>query len=647
MAGPVIHDVSHSASQYRPDINGLRALAVVAVVAYHAFPGLVPGGFVGVDVFFVISGFLITRIIVHDFDEKKFSYSDFYARRIKRIFPALVLVLSTSLAIGWMTFLPDEFRMLGSHIFAGAGFWINFTFHREAGYFDPATIYKPLLHLWSLAIEEQFYLLWPPIIALSRLLRQKTLTVGLMIVGLSFATNLILMMSSTVAAFYLPWPRAWELLLGGCLACARPRDWQPWLSGIASVSGLAIILLAMFAFTATTPFPGWRAVMPIIGTMLLIAAGPTSTLSQIFLAHPVLIFLGLISYPLYLWHWPLISIPEIIGQTGPWIRAVGVAISIALAWVTYRFVELPIRRSGKATAIALVAVMIVVATTGWLAKHSVLPPRANSAELHEILRAPADWLSPPGTSFALPFENQTFWKLGTSNELALIIGDSNAEMYFPRAQKLASIGASRLSPVFAFYPACIPIPDVASIQVPKCTEFIAAAFRFAKRPEIKTVVVAAQWFLADAPGRTYFPRAGKPEVLGAEPGRREAFDSLRDRLIELRELGKRTIVIATIPVGFEFDPKARVNRSILEGVKIVPAQSIDIRVLLNRHPLTDRALRRAASESKSELIDPANFLCNPHCSNSDEGGLPIYKDSDHLRASYVRQNASFFDQVLR
>lgn len=646
MAAPAIHNVSHPVSQYRPDIDGLRALAVVAVVAYHAFPGLVPGGFVGVDVFFVISGFLITGIIVHGFDGKKFSYSDFYARRIKRIFPALILVLSTSLAIGWITFLPDEFRMLGDHIFAGAGFWINFTFYREAGYFDPAAVYKPLLHLWSLAIEEQFYLLWPPIIALSGLLRQKTLTVGLMIVGLSFATNLILMMSSTVAAFYLPWPRAWELLSGACLACARPRDWKPWLSGIASVSGLAIILLAMFAFTTTTPFPGWRAVIPIIGTMLLIAAGPTSTLSQIFLAHPVLIFLGLISYPLYLWHWPLISIPEIIGQTGPWIRLAGIALSIALAWLTYRFVELPIRRSGKAAAIALVAAMTIVATTGWLAEHSVLPPRANSAELHDILRAPADWLSPPGASSALPFDNQTFWKLGTSNDVALIIGDSNAEMYFPRAQELATIGASRLSPVFAFYPACIPIPNVAPIQIPKCTEFIAAAFQFAKRPEVKTVVVAAQWFLADAPGRTYFG-AGKSEVLSAEPGRREAFDSLRDQLIELRELGKRTIVIATIPVGFEFDPKARVKRSLLEGVKILPAQSIDRGVLLNRHLLTDSALRRAASESKSELIDPVNFLCNPHCRNSDDAGLPIYKDSDHLRSSYVRQNASFFDQVLR
>jgi SGNH domain-containing protein len=400
----------------------------------------------------------------------------------------------------------------------------------------------------------------------------------------------------------------------------------------------------MFAFKTSTPFPGWRAMLPVGGTVLLIAAGPNSSVGKTVLAHPVCVFIGLISYPLYLWHWPLISIPEIVGQTGPLIKLTGVAVSFALASATYRFVERPIRRSANTTAIVLLAVMTVVGGTGWLAKREIFKPRANSAALNDILRAHADWVSPPEAAAPVSFENQTFWKIGASKELALIIGDSNAEQYFPRAQELVSIGAARLSPVFAFQGACIPIPDVAPIETPTCSEFIAAAFRFAARPEVKTVVVAG-WFYADSRDRYHFSRAGNSLRLDGEPGRAEAFAALHDRLSELRKLGKRTVVVTSIPVGEDFSPKARLQRSLLGGIQIVPPPPVTMADVLKGYELTDRAVRAAAAGS--ELVDPTKFLCNPQCRNADDTELPIYKDATHLRAGYVRRHADFIDDIFQ
>jgi hypothetical protein len=289
--------------------------------------------------------------------------------------------------------------------------------------------------------------------------------------------------------------------------------------------------------------------------------------------------------------------------------------------------------------------MTVVGGTGWLAKREIFKPRANSAELDDILRAHADWVSPPEAAAPVSFENQTFWKVGASDELALIIGDSNAEQYFPRAQELVSVDAARLSPVFAFQGACIPIPDVAPVETPQCSEFIAAAFRFAARPEVKTVVVVASWFYADAGERYHFSRAGSSLPLNAEPGRTEAFAALRDRLEELRKLGKRTIVITSIPIGTVFGPKARLQRSLLAGVQIVQPPPVTLTDVLKGYEQTDRAVRTAAAGS--ELVDPAKFLCNPQCLNSDDAGLPIYKDATHLRAGYVRWHAGFIDDIFR
>jgi peptidoglycan/LPS O-acetylase OafA/YrhL len=251
-----------SGGNYRPDIDGLRAIAVGAVVAFHTFPNIFKGGFVGVDVFFVISGFLISGIIVDDIEKDQFSYLNFYKRRIRRIFPALLVVIAATLIAGWYVLLPDEFQRVGKDLAAGAGFATNFILWDEAGYFDVASETKPLLHLWSLAIEEQFYIVWPLVLGLIWIRQRGLLLATLSIASVSFAYNVFSIEHHHAdAAFYSPLSRFWELMLGGVLAYLVRQKAQ-WLSGFRSLQsafGLSLIAISVFFLNKATAFPGfWR-----------------------------------------------------------------------------------------------------------------------------------------------------------------------------------------------------------------------------------------------------------------------------------------------------------------------------------------------------------------------------------------------------
>ncbi|KGS74760.1 acyltransferase family protein [Burkholderia pseudomallei MSHR7500] len=330
---------------YRPDIDGLRAAAVLAVVIFHAFPSVLPGGFVGVDVFFVISGYLITGILLADLGADQFSLRRFYARRIRRIFPALVVVLLATYGMGWFSLYGDEYRELAKHIVAGAGFVSNWASWTEAGYFDQAAETKPLLHLWSLGVEEQFYIVWPLVLWAAYRLRLTGWVCA--IVGLaSFAANVILIGHHASAAFYWPITRMWELLAGGTLAigAAHIRHGGGWPHAL-SVAG-SLLCLASFAFVdSQTPFPGWWALLPVAGAVGLIAAGRDGWINRYVLAHRVSIWLGKISYALYLWHWPLLSFAFIVAGRTPSsaMRGALLVIAVALAWLTTAIIERPIR----------------------------------------------------------------------------------------------------------------------------------------------------------------------------------------------------------------------------------------------------------------------------------------------------------------
>jgi peptidoglycan/LPS O-acetylase OafA/YrhL len=378
---------SAASSHYRADIDGLRAIAVLCVVLFHMFPEWMNGGFVGVDVFFVISGLLITGIILSDLEKDTFSFAAFYARRIKRIFPALIIVLSSSFALGWWcVLLPADLKQLGWHMAAGAGFASNFVLWRETGYFDSAAETKPLLHLWSLGIEEQFYVFWPMLLWLIHRLRLAFLFMTLAIIAASFAST---MAGDAAGVFYSPLTRCWELSLGSILAFLtmhRPLATEPrshaarWprclsprgkgddkLAASQSGSGLLLIVLAVVLIDRNMRFPGWWTLLPTLGAYCILSAGPQAELNRV-LASPGLVGIGRISYPLYLWHWPLLAFARIMDGALPRVgtRLCMVLASFVLAWLTYRFVERPIRfgKHGKAKVAMLCVLMILTGLGG-------------------------------------------------------------------------------------------------------------------------------------------------------------------------------------------------------------------------------------------------------------------------------------------
>ena len=368
------------ALDFRPDINGLRALAVIGVVIFHADRAWLPGGFVGVDIFFVISGFLISRIILAQCAAERFSLAMFYARRAKRILPALLVVVSFVWIVGWFMAAPTQFREIGGGLLGNSYFTVNFWLLRLAGvggYFGADATTKPLLHLWSLSIEEQFYLVWSVLLlGLFKLQRRLVFVVILVAFVASFAYSVLLTPTDPIAAFYLPWARGWELALGALLAY-REVFWLgalPYpsrrIANIGAGAGIALMLGAFLFLNEAQSFPGWLAAIPTLGSALVIAS-PASLPGEIALGNRVAGFFGAISYPLYLWHWPLFAFARIwpgIIPTAPVLLALA-CVAVLLAALTYRLIEqpvaIPFRRQPFATALALVALL---ALTGFLGK---------------------------------------------------------------------------------------------------------------------------------------------------------------------------------------------------------------------------------------------------------------------------------------
>jgi peptidoglycan/LPS O-acetylase OafA/YrhL len=457
---------------YRPDIDGLRAISILLVVAYHAGPRFVPGGFVGVDIFFVISGFLITRIILSQIKTGGFLLLDFYARRVRRIFPALAVVLLVTYALGWLLLMPQDFALLGENIVAGAAFVSNLFQLRHVGYFDPDMAENPLLHLWSLGIEEQFYIVWPLALMLAGSRIKKSGIIG--IAAVSFATSLLVYLGYSQWSFYAPIPRAWELLVGGLaahhvvnraggsLADSGPR------ADLAAIAGIALIGGAALGYDRIVPFPGLYALLPTIGALLIIMSAK-SWINRTVLSSRLMVWFGLISYPLYLWHWPLLSYLATL-QNGEPTRlevALTVALSILLAWLTFRFVEWPVRRMPGVvpklvTGLGVLALAgLVTATASGFAFR--FPP-----EIRAIAR-----LAPQNNS---GFSDNCFLASTTAmsfgpdcieegeKPLLFVWGDSTAAALYPGLKAIQEASRFRLARFEA--PQCAPI--LATGTNPRC-----------------------------------------------------------------------------------------------------------------------------------------------------------------------------------
>ena len=419
---------------YRSDIDGLRAIAVLAVVLYHFFPTQVPGGYVGVDVFFVISGYLITQIILGKLVTQQWSIVDFYVRRIRRILPAVTVMLIATIGVGWLFFASTEWQQLGQHVAAGVGFFANVLLYTDVNYFNSDITYKPLLHLWSLGVEEQFYIGWPIALAVAY---QQRRNLGYLMVGVvlvSFLCNIMLVAHDPDAAFYLPFARMWELAIGGLLALRALTPQTPLTHmqrHMLSLSGLVAIIASCWLFDNTILFPGYWALIPVLGATALIAAGPQGLVNAQLLSRRLMIQIGLISFPLYLWHWPVLRFGSLFVEKITGLQAVLlIALSIGLAIVSYLAVEKPLRhgRWSHVPPLAILATTMVVGVIGggiatglWNSRNS------NLADDRAFFYAKAQ-IVPCSHILAQPFRGTCIYHAGQQPTASdyILIGDSHA-----------------------------------------------------------------------------------------------------------------------------------------------------------------------------------------------------------------------------
>lgn len=634
---------SRVTEKYRPDIDGLRAIAVGSVVAFHAFPNFFKGGFVGVDIFFVISGYLISGIIVDAVEDRRFSYLDFYIRRIRRIFPALIVVIAATLFVGWYVLLPDEFERLGKHLAAGAGFATNLVLWGEAGYFDVSSDTKPLLHLWSLAIEEQFYILWPLILGPVWRRKRGLLLATLSIAAISFAYNVISVVHHPVAAFYSPLARFWELMLGGVLAylVRQKGEWLAQFHALRAAAGLLLIGVSVFALNREFAFPGYWALLPTFGAFLVISAGFTNWISKYLLGNRLMVGVGLISYPLYLWHWPILVFAKIVkgGLLTPTDRVTAIAASVALAFLTYRFVEYPIRHSAALRvpqgliAQGLAAAMAGAGALGLLIFTDAINSRLRNENIAPILAASYDWQYPPVAAERHTFgELRYFRESSKLDSYTLFVGDSNMEQYAPRIDRVIkdNAGAVNGAILVGNQQWCNFLIDIIS-DVEQCPNAMAQLRALINADSTHAVVFAKSWINDQDELRN-------PDI--------------QHRLVQfLRPIAdkKRVYIILNIPTGTELAPKNMFAGSRLREITAKPVASIafDFGGFEQRYAEINKILAAIAEQSGATLIDPIPYLCpQAHCPVFDADGRPLYLDSSHMTRSYAIRAATYIDATL-
>jgi len=363
-----------------------------------------------VDVFFVISGYLISLNIMGNLESGSFRFIEFYSRRIRRIFPALILVLLVCLLVGWQVLIADEYAQLGLHVAAGAGFLSNLVLWAESGYFDTASDAKPLLHLWSLGIEEQFYIVWPLLMWSAHKANIRLERMASLVLLVSFAWNIGTVGAQPVSAFYMPYCRVWELVIGALLAIAVMNGSvnRLYASGRyknpLAVLGLLLLASAVYSLNKVSLFPGWWALLPTTGAALLISTGG-SWVNNNILSHRVLVWFGLISYPLYLWHWPLLSFGRIVqnGELAASERLGLMALAVMLAFLTYRYYEKYLRHQGSKVAATLFIGMCAIGYLGW----NIHVREGLDFRYEEIMKKPPEM----GRDF-IKWENKNMYPIG-------------------------------------------------------------------------------------------------------------------------------------------------------------------------------------------------------------------------------------------
>jgi peptidoglycan/LPS O-acetylase OafA/YrhL len=643
---------------YRADIDGLRALAIISVILFHAFPSVLPGGFVGVDVFFVISGYLITSIIHTDLLHERFTLGGFYQRRVRRLFPSLLIVLFACSIIGYLFLFPDELISLGKYLISTNLYISNLLSLSESGYFDIASMRKPLLHTWSLSIEEQFYLFWPVAMAISYRFKSNLIVVGCILLLLSFLLGIS--DQNSTRTFYSPLSRIWELLSGCLLALANFRNspkgfvWEStWkcaplmIDNACSFLGIAGLVLS-FTIADKGTFPGWQATLPVASAVLLIA-GRQSYVNRMVLSSKLLVGIGKISYPLYLWHWPLLSFAFIFYKTpSPLFRLILVLISVILAVITYRFIETPLRKK----PLQFVTTVLTIASLG-LIGFGVVTVRGNgfSERFDKNTQRAFDQLAYPWIVQPTCVSSHSFVKDGfciqSRPELSpesVIFGDS-----FAHAVGNGLVAPSKrnleLSPVLVVgRSGCMPFFEVEEIPNNQphyeCQQMLRGLLEYiVATPSIKRIFLVGR----------HPVRVGEVEGFGHEPkylnvhysivtkeglratNANEAFTyGLEATLASLTALGKEVVFVHSVP-EFDFEPR--------DCLRLSPASNSQFDCRIKRSIVEQRQARYrelASSVLKNyqhvSFFDPLTLFCDSDYCYPTMGGVLLYRDFIHVNA---------------
>jgi peptidoglycan/LPS O-acetylase OafA/YrhL len=604
---------------YRRDIDGLRAIAILPVLLYHSGLGLFPGGYVGVDVFFVISGFLITGIIAREIDAGHFSILGFYERRARRILPALMVVLAFVLCVAAYAYFPGDFAKLPQSSLMATLFVSNVGFFLETGYFAGSAETMPLLHTWSLAVEEQFYLGFPILLILiARFMPAQRTVIIAAITFISFALAVATQASGSGFAFYLLPPRAWELFIGALLAVgAFPAIKPRWLREGIAFAGLAAIAYAAISFDKTTVFPGINALYPVLGAAALIWCAP-GTLTGRLLATAPMVGIGIISYSLYLWHWPLIVFTEYITDTRlvGWMSAIVIAASFAAAYLSWRWVERPFRSAaafdrqrvfrltGASMALACAASTALMMTNGWPARFSPETLRMEAAR-NDISPVRAQCITddiggarPECTLGARVAPTTILW------------GDSHGvELAWAIAENLAQRQASLMQRTRGSCPPMLGYGTAGCIVFNK-----AVLATITANPNLKTVILAGFWV---DPAYSF----------GENPRRLDA------TIRALRRLNRNVILIGAVP-QHPFDvprhlARLRERGASGEATVVTQAKFLERNAWLRAYYPSWRALG-------VRIWEPADTLCSEtHCTVI-RSGIPLYFDKHHLNLSGAR-----------
>ncbi len=616
----------HRKQSYRPDIDGLRAIAVLSVVFYHAgLPGF-PGGYVGVDVFFVISGFLITGIVWSELQQGTFSLGGFYVRRIKRIFPALFAVLALASVAASVLLLPIDLKDFGKAADATVLFYSNFHWAGQANYFDGPSIEKPLLHMWSLSVEEQFYAVWPLLLLLlSRIAPARASMAILGIALVSLLLSELRLPDYQKDAFYLPWCRAWELGLGALLAVAGTQFAGRAATALAG-AGLAAIALSISLYDPSTRFPGIAALLPCGGAALLIAAGNFSNpVSRALSIGPVR-HVGLISYSLYLIHWPLFSFAHILyGLELPLdLRLSLLLASFLLAEASWRFIEKPARTAQlprlKVFGTAAAATGLLYAAGLAFFWSGGLPSRV-SAQVLQMQKTETDWGLPRYCrNVQIPtIKGDMACELGEDHGGAydfVVWGDSHAKHFAPAIATMAK--ERKLSGLLLSKSACWPFLNDPHASK-GCTDFNSAVAQWIEAHPVKLAILAGRWFAH----KNYLKKYAAQDDPAQNPG------GLAKTLAFLTGKGVATAVMDQVP-NFPFEIKSCIARSIYYRRDYTACVTQPAAKYQSGHRILTDYFSFLQRRYSFTIASAAGLICNPERCNAMDGETLLMGDSNHL-----------------